>query len=287
MRVALFTLLAMLAFAGNSILTRMALAEAEAGPWTFTLIRLVSGATILALLAGPRRALSAANPISALALLAYAGFFSFAYLTLPAGTGALILFGMVQVTMIGAGLLGGERLGLPQLGGGALAIAGLVALLGPGIAAPSALGAAMMAIAGIAWGLYSLRGRRGGDPTQATAGNFLQAAAMALVLSLPVLALSPEPGLTPKGFALAIASGAITSGLGYAIWYTALKGLTSSTAGTAQLSVPAITAILGVLVLSEPVTLRFLAASVVILGGVALATLGPKPAPRTPPPPQT
>ena len=281
MRIALLTLIAMLAFAGNSVLTRMALAEGEAGPWAFTLIRLVSGAAILALLAGPRRALSAANPISALALLVYAGFFSFAYLTLPAGTGALILFGMVQVTMIGAGLLSGERLGMAQLGGGALAIAGLVALLGPGIAAPSPIGAAMMALAGIAWGVYSLRGRRGGDPTQATAGNFLQAAAMALVLSLPVLTLSPETGLSPEGAALAIASGAITSGLGYAIWYTALKGLTSSTAGMAQLSVPAITAILGILVLSEPVTLRYLAASAVILGGVALATLGPKPSPHT------
>ena len=281
MRIALLTLIAMLAFAGNSVLTRMALAEGEAGPWAFTLIRLVSGAAILALLAGPRRAFSAANPFSALALLAYAGFFSFAYLTLPAGTGALILFGMVQVTMIGAGLLSGERLGMAQLGGGALAIAGLVALLGPGIAAPSPIGAAMMALAGIAWGVYSLRGRRGGDPTQATAGNFLQAAAMALVLSLPVLTLSPETGLSPEGAALAIASGAITSGLGYAIWYTALKGLTSSTAGMAQLSVPAITAILGILVLSEPVTLRYLAASAVILGGVALATLGPKPSPHT------
>lgn len=279
MRIALLTLLAMLAFAGNSVLARIALAGSEAGPWTFTLIRLVSGAAILALLAGPRRGLSAANPLSALALLGYAAFFSFAYLTLPAGTGALILFGMVQVTMIGAGLLGGERLGLAQIGGGALALAGLVALLGPGISAPNPAGAAMMALAGIAWGLYSLRGRGAGDPTQATAGNFLQAAAMALVLSLPVLALSPESGLTPRGAALAAASGALTSGLGYAIWYTALKGLSSSTAGMAQLSVPAITALLGVLLLSEPLTLRFLAASVVILGGVALATLSPRPAP--------
>jgi drug/metabolite transporter (DMT)-like permease len=145
----------------------------------------------------------------------------------------------------------------------------------------------MMALAGIGWGLYSLRGRRGGDPTQATAGNFLQAAAMALVLSLPVLALSPESGLTPKGFALAVASGALTSGLGYAIWYTALKGLRASTAGMAQLSVPAITALLGVLLLSEPLTLRFLTASAVILGGVALATLSPRPALRPPVAPDT
>lgn len=287
MRIALFTLLAMLAFAGNSILTRIALAGSEAGPWTFTLIRLVSGAAILALLAGPRRALSAANPLSALALLAYAGFFSFAYLTLPAGTGALILFGMVQVTMIGAGLLGGERLGPAQIGGGALALAGLAALLGPSISAPDPAGAAMMALAGIAWGLYSLRGRSAGNPTRATAGNFLQAAVMALVLSLPVLALSPESGLTPKGFALAVASGALTSGLGYAIWYTALKGLRASTAGMAQLSVPAITALLGVLLLSEPLTLRFLTASAVILGGVALATLSPRPALRPPVAPDT
>ena len=280
MRIALLTLLAMLAFAGNSVLTRIALAGSEAGPGTFTLIRLVSGAVILAWLAGPRRALSAGNPLSALALLAYAGFFSFAYITLTAGTGALILFGVVQVTMIGAGLLGGERLGPAQLGGGGLALSGLVALLGPGLSAPSPLGAAMMALAGMAWGVYSLRGRGAGDPTQATAGNFLLAAAMALILSVPVFLLSPESGLTPKGAALAIASGAITSGLGYAVWYTALKGLSASTAGMAQLSVPAMAAILGAVVLSEPVTLRFLAASAVILGGVALATLTPKPAPR-------
>ena len=280
MRTALLTLLAMLAFAGNSVLTRMALAGSEAGPETFTLIRLVSGAAILALLAGPRRALSAGNPLSALALLAYVGFFSFAYLTLTTGTGALILFGVVQVTMIGAGLLGGERLGAAQLGGGALALTGLVALLGPGITAPSPLGAAMMALAGMAWGVYSLRGRGAGDATQATAGNFLLAASMALILSVPVFLLWPESGLTPKGAALAIASGAITSGLGYAVWYTALKGLSASTAGMAQLSVPAMAAILGAIILSEPVTLRFLAASAVILGGVAIATLTPKPAPR-------
>lgn len=280
MRIALLTLLAMLAFAGNSVLTRIALAGSEAGPGTFTLIRLVSGAAILVWLAGPRRALSAGQPLSGLALLAYAGFFSFAYMTLTAGTGALILFGMVQVTMIGAGLLGGERLGLAQLGGGALALTGLVALLGPGISAPSPFGAAMMALAGMAWGLYSLRGRGAGNATHATAGNFLQAAAMAVILSIPVFVLWPESGLTPKGAALAVASGAITSGLGYAVWYTALKGLTASTAGMAQLSVPAIAAILGATVLSEPVTLRFLAASAVILGGVAMATLAPKPAPR-------
>ena len=280
MRTALLTLLAMLAFAGNSVLTRMALAGSEAGPETFTLIRLVSGAAILALLAGPRRALSAGNPLSALALLAYVGFFSFASLTLTTGTGALILFGVVQVTMIGAGLLGGERLGAAQLGGGALALTGLVALLGPGITAPSPLGAAMMALAGMALGVYSLRGRGAGDATQATAGNFLLAASMALILSVPVFLLWPESGLTPKGAALAIASGAITSGLGYAVWYTALKGLSASTAGMAQLSVPAMAAILGAIILSEPVTLRFLAASAVILGGVAIATLTPKPAPR-------
>lgn len=279
MRIALLTLTAMLAFAGNSILTRLALAEGEAGAWTFTLIRLLSGAAVLALLAGPVQAVRATRPASALALLAYAGFFSFAYLALTTGTGALILFAAVQVTMIGAGLLGGERLGPAQLGGGALAIAGLVALLGPGVEAPSPFGAAMMATAGAAWGLYSLYGRRAGDPTAATAGNFLLAAAIALALSLPILALRAETPVTVTGAALAVASGAITSGLGYAVWYTALKGLPASTAGIAQLSVPAIAALGGVLLLSEPLTARFLFASAVILGGVALATLGPKPRP--------
>ncbi|MEQ9504882.1 MAG: DMT family transporter [Hyphomonas sp.] len=279
MRIALLTLAAMLAFAGNSVLTRLALAASEAGPWTFTLIRLLSGAAVLALLAGPGRALKAGRPLSALALLAYAGFFSFAYVALTAATGALILFAMVQVTMIGAGLLRGERLGPAQTAGAALAVAGLAALLGPGVTAPSPVGAAMMAISGIAWGLYSLRGRGAGDPTHATAGNFLQAAGIALVLSLPLFALRPESAPTASGIALAIVSGAITSGLGYVIWYTALKGLSASTAGLAQLSVPAFAAIGGALLLSEPLTARYLIASAVILGGVALATFG-KPAAR-------
>lgn len=280
MRIALLTLIALLAFAGNSVLNRLALAEGEAGAWTFTLIRLVSGALVLALLVGPKSSLRAGHPLSALALLAYAGFFSFAYLALTAATGALILFAMVQVTMISAGLLRGERLGPAQHAGGALAVAGLVALLGPGISAPSPLGAVMMVLAGIAWGIYSLRGRHAGNATEATAGNFLQAAALALVLSLPILALRPESGLTATGAALAVASGALTSGLGYAVWYTALKGLSASTAGMAQLSVPAFAAIGGALILSEPLTARYLIASAVILGGVALATLGPRPVQR-------
>lgn len=280
MRIALLTLVAMLAFAGNSVLARLALASGEAGPWTFTLIRMLSGAAMLAMLAGPKRAVQAGHTRSALALLAYAGFFSFAYVALTTGTGALILFGAVQITMIGAGLRRGERLGPAQLGGGALAVAGLVALLGPGVTSPSPLGAAAMAIAGVAWGIYSLRGRAAANPTHATAGNFLRAAGLALVLSLPVLALHPESALTPTGFALAVASGAVTSGLGYAVWYTALKGLPASTAGMSQLSVPALAAIGGALLLSEPLTARYIIASAIILGGVALATLGPKPSLR-------
>ncbi len=273
LRLFLITALAMAAFAANSVLARLAMASGEAGPWWFTLLRLVSGALMLALIVSPPRAIRAGSWISAGALLAYAAFFSLAYLTLAAGTGALILFALVQITMIGWGLFSGERLSAPRWAGLAMAIAGLLWLLLPGLEAPEPLGAGLMAAAGIGWGIYSLRGRGQDQPTLLTAGNFVRASLLALAIALPAIAVSGEALPSLKGVAYALLSGAVTSGLGYAIWYTALRGLSASLAAIAQLTVPALAAFGGVLFLSEPLTVRFVIATGLILGGVALASL--------------
>lgn len=273
LRLFLITALAMAAFAANSVLARLAMASGEAGPWSFTLLRLLSGALTLAIIVSPARAIRAGSWISAGALLAYAAFFSLAYLSLAAGTGALILFALVQITMIGWGLLSGERLSGPRWAGLALAIAGLLWLLLPGLEAPAPLGAGLMAAAGIGWGVYSLRGRGRDQPTFLTAGNFVRASLLALAIALPAIAVSGKAPPSLKGTAYALLSGAVTSGLGYAIWYTALRGLSASLAAIAQLTVPALAALGGVLFLSEPLTLRFVIATGLILGGVALASL--------------
>lgn len=267
------TALAMLAFAANSLLCRAALATHAIDPASFTATRLVAGAIVLAAIAaiqhGPRAPMTTGSWKEAFALFAYAGAFSFAYVTLSASTGALILFGCVQATMISAGLMRGERLGLVQMLGALGAVAGLVYLLAPGVHAPSPLGAALMAAAGVAWGFYSLlgRGRAGRDPTAATAGNFLRAASMGAALLLPFLS-----GLhaNSEGVLLATLSGALTSGVGYAIWYAALKHLAASQAAIVQLTVPAIAAAGAVVFLSEPFSTRLLVASAAILGGVLL-----------------
>lgn len=272
------TALAMAAFAANSVLGRLGLVEGGIGPGSFVLIRLVSGALLLCLIAGPRRSLAAASPAGALSLFAYAAFFSYAYLALAAGTGALILFAAVQVTMVGAGLAKGERLSGLQWGGLGLALAGLAWLLSPGLAAPSPAGALAMAVAGVAWGAYSLLGRGKGDPTARTAGNFLGASLITLPALPFALLVHPEPAPALYGIALAVLSGAVTSGLGYAVWYTALKHLEAAQAGIAQLTVPALAALGGVVILAEPLTLRFSLATLVILGGVGLATLTRGPA---------
>lgn len=263
------TLLAMLAFAGNSLLCRVALKETMIDPISFTTIRLISGALMLGLLLMSRRGAKPGkgNWISGVALLGYALCFSLAYRTLPAATGALILFGAVQVTMLGTGIWQGERLAALQLLGLASACGGIVLLLMPGLAAPSLSGSLLMAGGGLAWGIYSLRGRQGGDPTAVTAGNFKYAALMAMILSLVSLrGLS----LDHYGCWLAVASGALTSGLGYAIWYYALPGLKANTAATVQLSVPLLAAAGGVVFLGESLTLRLLLASIAVLGGIAL-----------------
>jgi drug/metabolite transporter (DMT)-like permease len=268
-RIALYTTLAMIAFAGNSLLCRQALSYSRIDAASFTAIRLVSGAVVLALIVSlrGRRAWQAGSWPSAFALFAYAAAFSFAYLSLTAGTGALLLFGAVQVTMIGYGLWTGERMNARQMLGWIAALAGLAGLLWPGLAAPPLFGSMLMIAAGIAWGVYSLRGRGVEDATTTTAGNFLRSVPFALALSLVFL---PSSRVSLEGIAYAAASGALTSGVGYAIWYTAVRGLSAAPAAVVQLSVPVITAIGGILLLGEWLSLRLVLASIAILGGIAL-----------------
>lgn len=268
--------LTLIAFASNSILCRLALAGGHIDPATFTEIRLTSGIVTLLLVvswrrlgtrAGPK-AWSAGSWLSAAALFFYAITFSYAYVSLDAGTGALILFGTVQVTMIGTALFAGERpRAMEWLGLGA-AFLGLVYLVSPGVSAPSPVGSALMAASGIAWGVYSLRGRGGDRPLVDTAGNFLRTLPVIAVLAL----LSyRDLAVSPEGIGLAVLSGAVASGLGYVIWYVALKGLTSTQAATVQLAVPVIAGLGGVALLNEVLTLRLALSAVMILGGIALA----------------
>ena len=274
-RVLALTALTMVAFASNSLLCRIALKETEIDAASFTTIRLISGALVLVLVARLRRrpAAGSGNWLSALALFAYAAGFSFAYLSLPAATGALLLFGAVQATMIIAGLRAGERFAGRQIFGFILAVGGLVGLLLPGLSAPPLAGALLMLGAGIAWGIYSLRGKGAGDPTGITAGNFLRAVPIAATLSL----LSyRSASLDPAGVWYAAASGALASGIGYAIWYTVLPALPATTAATVQLSVPVIAALGGIMFLGESLTLRLALASIAILGGIALVIVRPR-----------
>ncbi len=262
----------MVAFAGNSILCRLALRHTTIDAASFTTIRLVAGALILSLILRARDQAwkSAGDWPSACALFVYAAAFSFAYLSLPTGTGALLLFGAVQATMILWGFGQGERLRPLQITGLLIALGGLVALLLPGISAPPLRGSLLMLSAGIAWGVYSLRGRKAGDPARATAGNFFRAVPLAALLSLAFL---PWMHLDRAGVAYAAASGAIASGLGYVVWYAALPALKAATAATVQLSVPVLAAAGGILLLGEPLTLRFLGAALAVLGGIALVVL--------------
>jgi len=289
LKVFALTVLAMMAFAGNSLLCRVALKDGHADAASFTAIRIVAGAAALGLILavrdrGMRDARNSPGIRSwpaAAALFAYAASFSFAYRSLPAGTGALLLFGAVQATMILYGIWSGERLGPRQLLGLAIAVGGLIGLVMPGLAAPPPLESAAMVAAGVAWGAYSLLGRGAGDPLAATTANFVRAAPLAIVLGLAFLALTWQSNgaeLDNAGIAYAILSGAVTSGVGYAIWYTALRGLTATTAATVQLSVPAIAALGGIALLGELLTLRLLLSSAAILGGIALVIVGAAPA---------
>jgi drug/metabolite transporter (DMT)-like permease len=279
-RLFILTLLAMIAFASNSLLCRAALKQTGIDAASFTFIRIFSGAVALWLIATMRhgrpvvavhdRRILGGNWLSALALFAYAAAFSFAYVSLSAGTGALLLFAAVQATMILWGLRRGERLGVRQLVGLALALIGLVALLFPGLSAPPLSGAILMLGAGVAWGIYSLRGKAAGDVITATTGNFLRAVPLAVVL---IIAFLPWTHVDRAGIGYAVLSGAIASGVGYVIWYSALGGLKAASAATVQLSVPVLAATGGILLLGEPITFRYLLASIAVLGGIALVVI--------------
>lgn len=268
-RVFILTSLAMIAFAGNSLLCRLAFKTTGIDAASFTTIRLISGAIVLWLLvqikdSGPS---GKGNWLSGFALFVYAAGFSFAYLHLSAATGALLLFAAVQASMIGYGIFKGERLQAFQLLGLAIAFAGLLALLLPGLSTPPAFSSALMICAGIAWGMYSLRGKNATNATAVTAGNFLRAVPFALVLSIIMLA---DRSFDSAGIAYAICSGALASGIGYAIWYSVLPDLKASTAASVQLTVPALAAVGGILLLDESANLRLAFASAAILGGIAL-----------------
>jgi drug/metabolite transporter (DMT)-like permease len=262
----------MLAFAANSLLCRAALAGGHADAASFTTLRLASGALALALLAHARRAAppSPGDWVSALALFAYAILFSLAYLRIPAGVGALLLFAAVQLTMIGWGLRSGERPRALEWLGLAVSLAGLVLLTRPGLTRPDPAGAALMLTAGVAWGAYSLVGRGKADAIAANAASFARAVPLALVASAFGVAWG-EARLGVAGAALALTSGAVTSGLGYAVWYAALRGLSTTQTAIVQLSAPPLAAFGGVLALGETLSLRLVVASALILGGIAFA----------------
>ena len=260
----------MMAFATNSILCRMALGHESIDAASFTLIRLTSGALMLwfiILIKKKSVAIKHGDWFSASMLFLYAIMFSFAYITLSTGTGALILFGAVQLTMIGAGIRSGERLTVNAWVGIVLAMLGFIYLVSPGLSAPSPLGAVLMTVAGIAWGLYSLRGRKSTEATATTMGNFMRAVPLALLISLLSI-MSFD--LSMAGAMLAVLSGAIASGLGYVLWYAALPGLTATHGATVQLSVPILAALGGFLFLSESLTLRLVYSSIAILLGIGM-----------------
>jgi drug/metabolite transporter (DMT)-like permease len=273
LRVVSLTSVAMLAFAGNSLLCRVALRDTAIDAASFTSIRLISGALVLAVLmyARPGRAVVAGSWRAAALLFGYAAFFSFAYRQLSAATGALLLFGAVQTTMLGYGLLRGERLGRAQFAGLLIAVAGLIYMLLPGLSSPPLAGSIFMVCSGIAWGGYSLLGRGVSEPGAATAGNFLRAVPLTAALSLIMIG---QASIDPPGALYAMFSGGIASGLGYVVWYAVLPSLRPVSAAIVQLGVPAIAAAGGVVLLSEQLTSRLLLASVAILGGIALVVLG-------------
>ena len=287
----------MIAFASNSLLCRAALKQTNIDGATFTFIRILSGAVALWLLMHIRGKTTANRTVlplsetfssssllthhlslrdgtwsSALALFLYAAGFSFAYVALSAGTGALLLFGAVQATMILWGLHKGERLNAIQIVGFIVAVTGFVVLLFPGLSAPPLTASILMLGAGVAWGIYSLRGKGERNPASVTTGNFVRAVPFATALSI-IFAPSTHFNLT--GISYAIISGAVTSGLGYVIWYSALPGLKAASAATVQLSVPVLAATGGILLLGEPITLRYMLASVAVLGGIALVVATP------------
>ena len=281
MSVVFLTAITLIAFAANSLLCRMALGGHLIDPVSFTTIRLVSGALALIFISrlfGESKTGQKTKGSwgSGFALFAYAAAFSLAYVSLNTGMGALILFGSVQITMIVAALKSGENLTPAQWLGSATAIGGLIYLVLPGISAPNPLGALLMCVSGIAWGIYSIRGKSASAPIAMTAGNFARSAPMAIIAS--AIAFSAVH-LEQSGILLALISGVITSGMGYVLWYKALRSLTTTQASVVQLMVPVLAAFGGAAFLSEQVSARLIAASALILGGVALTVINHKPKP--------
>ncbi|MGB9475623.1 MAG: DMT family transporter [Candidatus Udaeobacter sp.] len=279
----------MIAFASNSLLCRVALTKGNIDPATFTFFRILSGTVALWLLMQIRKRTTANRTASAsvkgrhssrrdgtwrsaLALFVYAAAFSFAYVALSAGTGALLLFGAVQATMILWGIHKGERLSMIQIIGFIVAVTGLLVLVFPGLSAPPLVGSILMLGSGVAWGIYSLRGKEERNATSVTAGNFIRAVPFATAL---VIFFAPRAHVDLAGIAYAMVSGAVTSGLSYVVWYKALPGLKAASAATVQLSVPILAATGGILLLGEPITPRYLLASVAVLGGIALVVAIP------------
>jgi len=269
------TCLAMTAFAANSVLCRFALGQDSIDPTAFTAVRLLSGALVLSAIfvcrTGRKTSSGRGSWLAAAMLFLYAISFSFAYVSLTTGTGALILFGAVQITMIVLTLISGEQLRLAEWLGLTMAFGGLVYLVLPGVTAPSLSGFLLMALAGGAWGVYTLRGRGSKNPLADTAFNFIRSVPLVII---PVLAAFPKMQVTNEGILLAALSGGVTSGIGYAIWYTALRGLTATLAAVVQLSVPIIAATGGVIVMSEQITLRLILSAFLTLGGILIVILG-------------
>ena len=301
MKATLYTIIALIAFAANSLFCRMALAEGYIDAWSFTIIRLLSGAICLSIIMGiysynlRRKDLTLNNPqnkailkdkgswLSSLSLVVYALCFSIAYVELDTGTGALILFSAVQLTMIGWGIYKKEQLSALQWMAFIVAVAGFVYLMLPSAAVPSVLAATLMAISGVAWGIYSIRGKTCVSPLRATGFNFIRslvAIPLLLIIGMVYLKNMPLATISIEGILLACASGAIASGMGYSVWYMAMPSLKSTQAAVVQLCVPVLAAILGVVFLSEQLTLPFILASAVILGAVLVFILHKK-APQT------
>lgn len=274
LRIPIYTALALIAFAANSILCRLALSEEAIDPASFTSVRLMAGAVMLYALVRGHRGGSAplkGSWLSAAMLALYAVPFSLAYVSLTAGTGALLLFGAVQATMLLASVGAGERPDAGQWIGVVLALAGLVYLLLPGLASPPLMAAMLMLLAGVAWGVYSLLGKGSADPLRETAGNFVRAVPFAIAVSAVMLR---DLHVELRGLVLAIASGAVASGLGYVLWYAALRNLSGFTASIVQLAGPVLAAAGGVLLLDERISLRLAVAATLVLGGIALAIMG-------------
>ncbi|MEK6199280.1 MAG: DMT family transporter [Psychrobacter sp.] len=297
MKATLYTIIALIAFAANSLFCRMALAEGYIDAWSFTIIRLLSGAICLSIIMGVysynlrRKDLTLNSPqnkailkdkgswLSSLSLVVYALCFSIAYVELDTGTGALILFSAVQLTMIGWGIYKKEQLSALQWLAFIIAVAGFVYLMLPSAAVPSILAATLMAISGVAWGIYSIRGKTCVSPLRATGFNFIRslvAIPLLLIIGMVYLKNMPLSTISIEGILLACASGAIASGMGYSVWYMAMPLLKSTQAAVVQLCVPVLAAILGVVFLSEQLTLPFILASAVILGAVLVFILNKK-----------